>query len=105
MKRALEWHHNNEVRIIPIILRPCEWQYTPLNSLEPLPTDGKPITQWQDRDNAFLNVAAGIRQVIETLPAPQAQPQSQLPTSTPTLSPHIFTIPFARNPYFTGRED
>src|SRR5438876_12433 len=26
MKRALERHHNDEVRIIPIILRPCEWQ-------------------------------------------------------------------------------
>jgi tetratricopeptide (TPR) repeat protein len=68
-----------------------------------LPNDNRSVTQWPDRDSAFLNIAEGIRQAIQTIPlsSPQVQPQ----TGTSKPSPKIFTIPFARNPYFTGRED
>lgn len=32
-----------------------------------LPTDGIPITSWNDRDEAFLNVVEGIRGAVESL--------------------------------------
>ena len=32
-----------------------------------LPKDGKPITTWANRDEAFLDVARGIRRVVEEL--------------------------------------
>src|SRR5260370_6849129 len=34
MKRALERHVAQEARVIPIILRPCDWQHTPLKDLQ-----------------------------------------------------------------------
>jgi hypothetical protein len=67
MKRAMERHEKKEARVIPIILRPCEWEEAPFSKLQALPTNGKPITTWADRDEAFTVVAKGIRSAIERM--------------------------------------
>jgi len=67
MRRALERHNAGDARVIPIILRPCDWLTAPFGKLQALPTDLKPITKWSNRDNAFQDVAAGIRKVVEEL--------------------------------------
>lgn len=67
MRRALERHHNQEAYVIPILLRPVDWQGSPLSKLQILPTDAKPISQWNDIDEAFLNVVEGIRDVISQI--------------------------------------
>src|SRR5713101_1919925 len=55
--KALERHEREEIRVIPIVLRPCLWQETPLSKFQALPTDGKPVTNhdWHTQDDAFLN--------------------------------------------------
>lgn len=55
------------VRVIPVILRPADWITTPLGALNPLPTNGKPISKWSSRDSAFLDVVGGIRVAIDDL--------------------------------------
>lgn len=77
MKRALERHSAGEARIIPIILRPVDWQFAPFGKFQALPAEGRPIVRWPDRDEAFADVAMGIRKVIETLSkvTPQKSPQ------------------------------
>lgn len=65
MTRALERHEAKEARVIPIILRPCDWQTAPFGKLTALPEDGKPVTIWPNQDQAFLDVAKGIRRYIE----------------------------------------
>src|SRR5947209_1275861 len=69
LQRAIERHERGEARVIPIILRPVYWQGTPFKKLRALPTDGRPITSssWHSLDEAFFNVAEGIREVIEKL--------------------------------------
>ncbi len=83
MLRALERHRAGEARVIPIILRPCDWHHSPLGELQALPRDGHPITRWPDRDEAFVEVVRGIRRVVEQLRAaakPPAEPtQSRQP--------------------------
>jgi hypothetical protein len=46
VKRALERHEAGEARVIPVILRSCDWQSAPFGRLQALPTDGKPVTKW-----------------------------------------------------------
>lgn len=46
LKRAMERHKAGEARVIPIILRPCDWQSAPIGGLQALPRDAKPITDW-----------------------------------------------------------
>ena len=67
MQRALARHAEGWARVIPVILRPCDWQRTPFAHLLAAPTDGKPITRWPDEDEAFLDV---VRQIRAALPAP-----------------------------------
>jgi hypothetical protein len=66
VKRAIERHEAGEARVIPVILRPVDWESAPFGKLQALPTDAKPVTSWANQDEAFLDVARGIRaQVME----------------------------------------
>ena len=53
MNQAIARHDNNQARVIPIVLRPTDWEGTPFEKLLALPSDGRPITSWPDRDQAF----------------------------------------------------
>ena len=64
-KRALERHRAGEAQVIPILLRPVNWAKTPISHLQALPTGLKPVTQWPDPDDAWLNIEQGIERVIE----------------------------------------
>jgi TIR domain len=70
---ALQRHAEGDVCVIPIILRAVDWTRAPFSKLQALPTNGKPITNYVDRDEAFLDVAQGIRQVAETMRAQRKQ--------------------------------
>src|SRR5262245_21888007 len=62
MRRAMERHEAREAQVIPVILRPCDWQGTPFDKLKALPKDGKPVTDWPTRDLAFLNIVQSLRE-------------------------------------------
>lgn len=64
MQRAMERHQAGTAKVIPIILRPTDWKDTPFSKLQALPKDGKPITTWENQDEAFLNVVQSIRKAI-----------------------------------------
>jgi len=101
MKRALERHAAGEARVIPIIVRPVNWETEPsLSKLQALPTGAKPVTTWPNPptyDEAFLDIEKGIRKVVLELNATQ--------TITPKSSLRAWNVPFPRNQFFTGRED
>ncbi len=69
MKRAMERHSKGEAQVIPVILRPCDWNNAPFGKLQALPTDGKAVTSrgWHNLDEAFFDVVKGIRKAIEDL--------------------------------------
>jgi TIR domain len=66
MQQAMERHEAGEVCVIPIIVRPVEWEGMPFSKLQVLPEAGKPVTLWENRDSAFCSIARGIRYTIET---------------------------------------
>ena len=65
MDRALARYDAGEAQVIPIILRPCDWPYSRFGKLQALPRDGKPVSAWPTHDQAFNEVARGIRRVVE----------------------------------------
>lgn len=67
MKRAMERHQAGDAIVIPVILRACDWHYAPFGKLLGTPQDGKPVTLWPDRDEAFLLVAKEVRKAAEKL--------------------------------------
>src|SRR5438309_1053749 len=56
MQIAFQRHEAKEAHIIPVILRPTDWRDTSLGKLQALPTNGKAIVEWRDRDQAFQDV-------------------------------------------------
>ena len=83
MMRAMERHERGEARVIPVILRPCDWHHTPFGGLMGVPPDGKPVVKHATLDDGFLEVAKAIRQVA----APAAPRVAPARASQPAVAP------------------
>jgi len=64
LKVALERQQRGDAELLPVILRPCDWQEAPFAALQALPPEGKAVTLWPNRDEAWFNVAKGVKQTI-----------------------------------------
>lgn len=87
MRQALERHERGEARVIPIILRPVQWEDGPFGRLQVLPKDGQPITTWGNEDEAFLNAVQGIRTAITPLSHFQPLQRVIYPSATAISGP------------------
>lgn len=67
MMRSMEKHDAGEARVIPIIVGPADFQELPFGRLQVLPTGARPVRTWPIQDQAWLDVALGIRTTVETL--------------------------------------
>lgn len=84
MQQAFARHDAGEIRIIPVIVRPCEWQSSPLQKLKALPRDGKPISEWKNEDTAYLDIVSEIRRTAESVTKDTERPVEIGPLSTHT---------------------
>jgi CheY-like chemotaxis protein len=65
---ALGRAERGECHVIPVIVRSVDdWQAAPFGRLQALPRDGRPVAGWPNRDEAWTDVARGIREVVERL--------------------------------------
>lgn len=67
VKRALERHEAKTARVIPVLLRPVYWESSPFAKLQALPKNARFVTQWRNRDAAYLDVVRGIRAAIHEM--------------------------------------
>ena len=80
MKQALKRHEAGLAAVIPIIVRKVDnWESAPFSKLQVLPKDGKAITTWPDRDEAWSDVARGIRLAVDRLREMEEVPDSRIP--------------------------
>lgn len=100
MTRAMERHQEGSAHVLPIFLRACDFGTAPFGKLQGLPRDARPVTMWPDRDAAYLHIVKELRSVVAQLKKQRESPQ---PVEIAT-SGRIFTVPYPRNPFFTGRE-
>lgn len=63
-QKALELKAIGQQIIVPIICRPCDWKQTEFKNFLATPKDGKPISQWDNKDTAFFNVTEMLRQLL-----------------------------------------
>ena len=63
--RALELAAAGRMRIVPVILEPCDWLSSPFKDFAALPKDGQPISGFTNPNNAYLNVVTGLRRIID----------------------------------------
>lgn len=72
IQQVLERQRREQLLVIPILLRPCDWQATAVAHLQCLPRNGRPVTSWENQDEALLSIAQDIRQLIATQLAARA---------------------------------
>ncbi|MEH2162178.1 MAG: SUMF1/EgtB/PvdO family nonheme iron enzyme [Nostoc sp.] len=65
--KAIERHEVGEACVIPIILRNVSWQSAPFAKLQALPKNAQPVKSWNNQDDAFTNIAEGIKFAAEQL--------------------------------------
>jgi len=61
MERAMEREKKKEAVVVPIIVRPCDWTDAPFAHLQATPPKGKPVTKWENRDEAWTEVAIALK--------------------------------------------
>lgn len=108
MQRAMERHNAGEAIVIPVILRACDWRHAPFGKLYATPRDGKPVTQWPDIDEAFLQVAQAVREAATRAIGGSKKPQPTAGSTRPgapastTSSPRSSNLRLAKT--FTQRD-
>ncbi len=96
MIRAMERHDAGEAKIIPVILRHCDWTNAPFGKLMAVPRDGRPVCSWPDRDEAFTDVAIQVRRAVEQV-STRMQRQKVSNPSAFTASSALAAIPRSSN--------
>lgn len=61
---AMEQNRQKGAKIIPVVLRPCDWSREPYNQFQALPDNALPITKWADQDEAFMSVVKGLSKLV-----------------------------------------
>ncbi len=64
LKRALERHEAKTARVIPIIIRTCQWYELPFGKLQAVPKNGQAISEWENPDEAYTFIAKEINGVV-----------------------------------------
>lgn len=70
LKTAMERHENGTARVIPVILRLCDWHNLVFGKLVALPRDGKPVAAFTDKDEAYTQIAKEINRVVAFMKQP-----------------------------------
>lgn len=96
VQEALERHQSGICTVIPVILKPCGWEDTPLASLQALPKDGEAITLWNNRDQAYKSVFDGVKSAIAKIEARQNPTSAATPAAPP--SEPVPVVPAADKP-------
>lgn len=64
MQTALAKVELGEMLILPIIAEPCDWLASPLSKFKAVPRDGKPISEWTNENNAYLDIVSELRRIL-----------------------------------------
>ena len=73
IKNALE---SNRLIIIPIIVRPVEMSQLVLNSFQVLPSGAKPISKWDNKDDAWVDVIRALKTVFDKINGKNSEPSA-----------------------------
>lgn len=65
VKTALEMHERGEAQLIPIVIRAVDWSDSEISKIQGLPKDARPISSWENADEAWLDVISGLKNHIQ----------------------------------------
>ena len=101
---ALRRHNAGETIVMPVILRSCAWDFTPLAAIQAYPEKAKPIKSWTDIDEAYTDVVRGVYLAATRIQERRSQQQAdqeqiqrqQKPVNQPKPSPDALRGDYAQ---------
>jgi len=89
IKIAMERHHDSTdaAVVVPVIIRPADWEDNAFARLQALPKNGKPISTWSNYDQAILDVVIGIKKLV------MRKPSSSTNQPTASVTPPVISTP------------
>jgi hypothetical protein len=67
MKEALRRHEAREAKVIPVILRSCDWHDLPFGKLQAATRDGRAVVKFPTLDDGFLEVLQAIKAAAKSM--------------------------------------
>lgn len=64
---AMKRHEDGSAHVVPIIIRKCEWSKMPYAKLQALPRNAQAVTEYDNRDRAFTEIAVGIETLVDSI--------------------------------------
>jgi CheY-like chemotaxis protein len=80
---AIARAERGDASVVPVLLRAVDIEDAPFAKLQGLPTDLRPVTSWPNRDEAWTDVAKGIRRTVEGIQQRWASAPPSAPSSAP----------------------
>jgi TIR domain-containing protein/HEAT repeat protein len=78
VETALTRLKRGEVKVVPVLLKPCLWKESRFSELQIIPREAKAITSWTSPEEALSDVADEISKLVS---APPPSPPSEHPAS------------------------
>ncbi len=82
-KTALQRVEDGNLIIVPIIMESCDWQSSPFSDFKILPKDAKPVANWDNPNNAMVDVIQTIRRLLQAGDDVESDSHPTSPTSIP----------------------
>jgi hypothetical protein len=70
LAETIKRHQAGTARVVPIFVRECVPEETPIEPLHGVPRKDRPIATWKDKHKAWASVAVGIQKAIEAWRSP-----------------------------------
>jgi len=99
VKHALKRHNKGEARVVPVILKTCDWHDLPFGKLMATPEDGYPISKFTHVDDGFYQVAQAIKSILKELgaTAQNSLTDNARPATSPSFVPPVDSAPRSSN--------
>ena len=81
---AIARAERDDASVVPVLLRAVDIEGAPFAQLQGLPTDLRPVTSWPNRDEAWTDVAKGIRRTVEAI-------QQRWANTSPPPTPQVLS--------------
>lgn len=97
LERAMQRHEERSAIVVPVILRPVDWQSAPFGGLKVLPRDGKPVVSWPTMDDGFVDAVRSLRALLlQRSSASAGAAPASVPAPAPNIQPDAATRPVPR---------
>lgn len=77
MGRAMQRHREGRAVVAPVLLRPCDWPEAVFAKGLVCPKDAKPVSKWDDKDEALYDAMTSIKKAIRKLGQTQRKKAAQ----------------------------